>query len=88
MLRADGSFEVLEHINDNTYKVDLPRDYGVSAAFNVADLSPYLDYDYHIDLRENSSQQGKNDGGPSILPLYDPNRSQESQGGLNLENPN
>jgi len=44
----------LERINDNAYKVDLPRDYGVSATFNVADLSPYLDDNYLEDLRENS----------------------------------
>ena len=43
MPRADGPFEVLERINDNAYKVDLPRDYGVSATFNVADLQPYED---------------------------------------------
>jgi len=40
--RADGPFEVLEQINDNAYKVDLPGEYGVSAMFNVANLSPYL----------------------------------------------
>ena len=41
MPRADGPFEILERINDNAYKVDLPGDHGVSATFNVADLSPY-----------------------------------------------
>jgi len=29
-------FEVLGLINDNAYKVDLSRDYGVSATFNIA----------------------------------------------------
>jgi len=39
MPRAKGLLEVLESINDNSYKVDLPGDFGVSATFNVADLS-------------------------------------------------
>ena len=65
MPRVDGPFEVLDRINDNAYKVDLPGDYGVSATFNVADLSPYFEDDYLVNLRANSPQQGENDGGPS-----------------------
>jgi len=57
---------VLECINDNAYKVDLPGEYDVSATFNVADLSPYLADDYLEDLRVNSLLQGENDGGPSL----------------------
>jgi hypothetical protein len=37
--RGDGPFQILERINDNAYKVDLPREYGVSATFNVLDLT-------------------------------------------------
>lgn len=44
--RADGPLEVLERINDNAYKFDFPADYGVSATFNVANLSAYQAYDY------------------------------------------
>ena len=66
MPRADGPLEVLERINGNGYKVDLPGDYGVFATFNVADLSPYLEDDYLEDLRPNSLSQGENDGGPSL----------------------
>ncbi|GKB90078.1 cytochrome P450 710A11-like protein [Tanacetum coccineum] len=40
--RADGPFQVLKRINDNTYKIDLPSTYNVSATFNVADLSTYV----------------------------------------------
>ena len=65
MPRADGPFEVLERINNNAYKVELPGDYGVSATFNVSDLSPYEPDNYLSDLRAKSSQQGENDGGLS-----------------------
>ena len=41
--RADGPFRVVQKINDNAYKIELPGSYGVSATFNVADLSPYYD---------------------------------------------
>ena len=37
--RVDCPFQILERINDNAYKVDLPSEYQVSATFNVADLS-------------------------------------------------
>jgi len=33
--RGDGTFQVLEKINDNAYKLDLPREYGnISAIFS------------------------------------------------------
>jgi len=44
MSRADGPFEILERVNDNAYKVNLPSEYGVWA--KVADLSPYLEDDH------------------------------------------
>lgn len=30
-------------VGENAYKIELTRDYGVHATFNVGDLSPYLD---------------------------------------------
>jgi len=62
--REDGPFEVLERMNDSACKVDLPGDYGVSAAFNVADLRAYQDDDYLANLRIKSSQQGEDNGFP------------------------
>jgi hypothetical protein len=43
MPRADGPFKVIEKINDNAYKLELPVDFGmVSPTFNIADLKPYF----------------------------------------------
>ncbi|KAI3448669.1 hypothetical protein Pfo_005334 [Paulownia fortunei] len=57
--RGDGPFQVVERINDNAYKLELPGEYGVSASFNVSDLSPF-DVGYQ-DLRTNPFQEGEND---------------------------
>jgi hypothetical protein len=43
MPKAKGSFEVLERINDNAYKIDLGDKHDVSATFNIGDLAPYLE---------------------------------------------
>ena len=49
---------MLERINDNAYKIDLPSKYGnVSATFNVADLSLYD----AGDSRTNLFEEGGND---------------------------
>ena len=58
--RGDGPFQILAKINDNAYKIDLPGEYGVSATFNVSDLSPF-DVGDDPNLRTNSFQEGGND---------------------------
>ncbi|XP_057812070.1 uncharacterized protein LOC131026252 [Salvia miltiorrhiza] len=58
--RGDGPFQVLERINDNAYKLDLPGEYNVSATFNVTDLSPF-DVGDVVDLRTNPFQERGND---------------------------
>ena len=61
--RGDGSFQVLEIINDNAYVVDLPKDYRVSSSFNINDLSPF---DVGSNLGTTSLQEGENDRGLSL----------------------
>ena len=63
MPRGDGPFQVLERLNDNAYKIDLPSEYQVHNTFNVCDLSPFptLDDDDASNLRSNSFQEGEND---------------------------
>ena len=52
---------MLEKINDNAYKIDLPSEYNVSATFNVSDLS-LIDADGGaLDLRTNPFQEGGSD---------------------------
>ena len=58
-LRGDGPFQVLECINDNAYKLDLPGEYTVRATFNITKLSPF---DASDDLRINPFQEEGNNG--------------------------
>jgi hypothetical protein len=59
--RADGPFKVLERINDNAYKLELPADSGVSPTFNIADLKPYLGEDDEFESRTTQMQEGEDD---------------------------
>ena len=63
--RGDGPFQILERINDNAYKLDLPGEYNVSASFNVTDLNPF---DVGDDLRTNPFQEEGNDANQSTTP--------------------
>jgi hypothetical protein len=58
MPRTDGSFQILERINDNTYKVDLLSEYDVSATFNVSYLSLF---DVGEDSRSNFFEERGDD---------------------------
>jgi len=61
MPRDDGPFRIIEKVNDNAYKVDLPGDYNVSTTFNMKGLTPYLNDDDDFDLRTNHFQPGADD---------------------------
>ncbi|GJX06815.1 reverse transcriptase domain-containing protein [Tanacetum coccineum] len=70
--RADGPFRILQKINDNAYKVELPGHYGVSDTFNVADLSPYTpNADFDDDSGSSRFLEGEDDtdqGGSPLSP--------------------
>ena len=57
--QGDGPFQILERINDNAYKEDLPGEYNVSASFNVADLSAF-DVGDTFDSRTNPFEERGN----------------------------
>src|SRR5207237_1071455 len=61
MPRADGPFKILEKINDNAYKLELPADFGVSPTFNIADLKPYLGKEDMLESRTTQLQEGEDD---------------------------
>ena len=61
--RGDGPFHVLERINNNAYRLDLPEEYGVSTTFNIFDLIPFaggadIEDEKLTDLRSNPLQGG------------------------------
>jgi hypothetical protein len=66
MPRGDGPYQIIERINDNAYKVDLPGEYGVSVTFNVSDLSLF---DVGDDSRLNPFKERGDD---AIQPSKDP----------------
>jgi hypothetical protein len=49
--RAAGPFKILEKINDNAYKLELPPEFGISLTFNISDLKPYLGKEDELESR-------------------------------------
>ena len=67
MPRDDGPFKVLEKINDNAYKLELPVDFGVSPTFKIADLKPYFSEEDELPSRTTSFQEGEDDEDINII---------------------
>jgi hypothetical protein len=61
MFHADGPFKILEKINDNAYKFELPLEFGVSSTFNISDLRPYMGEEDEVLSRITSIQEGEDD---------------------------
>ena len=54
--RGDRPFQVLERINNNAYRLDLPEECGVSTTFNISNLIPFAD---GADIEEEEEKKGK-----------------------------
>jgi hypothetical protein len=57
MSHFDDPLKILEKISDNAYKLELPPEFGVSPAFNILDLRPYLGEEDEIASRMTSIQE-------------------------------
>jgi hypothetical protein len=68
MSRAAGPFKVLEKINDNAYRLELPTDFEVSPAFNISNLRPYLSEEDEMPSRTTPIQEGEDD---EDIPTHD-----------------
>jgi hypothetical protein len=71
MSHADGPFRILEKINDNAYKFELPPEFVVSPTFNISDLRPYLGED-EVPSRMTSIQEGEDDEDITTLDTTTP----------------
>ena len=69
--RRDGQFQVLERINDNAYKLDLPGECNISATFNISDLSPF---DVGDDLKMNPFEERGNNNSNLNRHALKPNK--------------
>jgi hypothetical protein len=78
MPRAPGPYKIIEKINDNAYKLELPPEFGVSPTFNIADLKPYLGEEDELEPRMTSFQEGEDDEDitPSDAPTDPPTNMQ------------
>jgi hypothetical protein len=63
MSHADCPFKILKKINDNTYKLELPLEFGISPTFNILDLRPYLGEEDEVPSRTTSIQEGEDNEG-------------------------
>ena len=67
MHRADVPFEIIEKINDNAYKFELPLEFWLSPTFNISDLKSYLGEEDELGSRTTPIQDGEGD--EDITPL-------------------
>jgi hypothetical protein len=67
MPRAARPYKILEKINDNAYKLELPPEFEISRTFNISDLKPYLGEEDELESRTTPLQEGEDD--EDITPM-------------------
>jgi hypothetical protein len=67
MSHTDGLFKILEQINDNAYKLELPPEFRVSPTFNISNLRSYLGEEDEVPSRTISIEEG---GGMMMTSLH------------------
>jgi hypothetical protein len=67
---------VLERINENAYKLELPADFRVSPTFNIADLKPYLGEEDELESRTTQIQEREDDEDIPIIGTTTPTTQQ------------
>jgi hypothetical protein len=72
MPRADGPFKIIEKINDNAYKLELPPEFRVSPIFSISDLRPYLGEEDELESRTTPIQEGENDKNITLSDTHNP----------------
>ena len=69
MPKAVGPYKIIEKINDNAYKLELPPEIGVSPTFNITNLKPYLAEEDKLELRMTQIQEGEDDEDITLLDV-------------------
>jgi hypothetical protein len=68
MPHAAGPHKILEKINNNAYKLELPPEFGISPTFNISDLKPYLGEEDELQSRTTPLQEGEDD--EDVTPMH------------------
>jgi len=78
MLRSDGTFQLIEKVGSNAYKLQLLGDIVVSTTFNIGDLSPYIEdtIEDPLDLMSNPFEEGEDNTEASTQGHSEDNQGQ------------
>jgi hypothetical protein len=71
MPRVNGPIKIIEKINDNAYKLELPPEFGVSPTFNISDLRPYLGEEDALESSTTSIQEGEDDEDITAMDMHE-----------------